>query len=119
MPVPDDSDTAPNQASSTGGSSSSDSNEATPQPEAASTSSEEARGSAGENAERIKRGTRDYVRYTQLGLQIAATVGLSALAGYALDTWLQTAKPWFTLTLSLLGIAGAMLSIIRLFRDGE
>ncbi len=56
-----------------------------------------------------------YLRYTGLGLQFAATLGLPMAGGYALDLWLGllTKFPVFLLTGALLGISAAMYGVIR------
>ncbi|RMG68398.1 MAG: AtpZ/AtpI family protein [Bacteroidetes bacterium] len=55
----------------------------------------------------------DYVRYTGLGFEILACILIFAGAGYGLDHWLQTEKPWFLLALSLVGCAAAIYLMIR------
>ncbi len=46
------------------------------------------------------------------GIEFAVTVGLFVLAGRWLDSRLD-AEPWFTIILTLLGVAAAMTLLIR------
>jgi F0F1-type ATP synthase assembly protein I len=43
----------------------------------------------------------NYLKYSGLGFQIAATVGVGFFIGYELDKWLKTPGPYFTLGCSL------------------
>ena len=43
----------------------------------------------------------DYLKYSGLGFQIAAIVGVGVFIGYELDKWLKTPGPYFTLGCSL------------------
>ena len=56
---------------------------------------------------------KDYLRYAGLGFEILACILLFAGTGYGLDRWLSTEKPWFLLSLSLLGCATAIYLMIR------
>lgn len=47
-----------------------------------------------------------------LGSQIAATLVIYVLIGYALDAWLGT-EPWLLLAGSILGIAAVFVQIFR------
>ncbi len=53
--------------------------------------------------------------FTSLGVEISGAVGGSALAGYALDGWLET-SPLFVLVLTVLGTAGAFWRMLRILR---
>lgn len=55
---------------------------------------------------------RDLYRYSGLGLQFAATVGLSALAGNWLDGRLGT-SPWLLLLCVFLGFGLGLYSMIK------
>ncbi|MEL6842140.1 MAG: AtpZ/AtpI family protein [Bacteroidota bacterium] len=57
--------------------------------------------------------SNDYLRYAGLGFEILACILLFVGAGYRLDQWLETEKPWFTLFLSLCGCAMAIYLMIR------
>ncbi|MDX1906941.1 MAG: AtpZ/AtpI family protein [Bacteroidia bacterium] len=56
---------------------------------------------------------REYLRYMTAGFEVIACIMIFAGAGYGLDRWLQTEKPWFLLFLSLLGCAAALYLLIR------
>ena len=55
----------------------------------------------------------EYLKYTGLGFEILACILIFVAGGYALDRWLETEKPWFTLGLSLLGCAAAIYLMIK------
>lgn len=59
-----------------------------------------------------------YTRYAGVGLQFAATIGLFAWAGYALDDRLGT-SPWLLIVGVFLGFAGAMISLVRRVPGGK
>ena len=54
----------------------------------------------------------DYLRYSTMGFEIVAYVLIFVGIGYGLDKWLQT-NPWFTLVMSIGGIAVAMYQVVR------
>lgn len=56
---------------------------------------------------------RAVARYSGIGAQMAATIGLSTWTGYWLDKHFQTKTPWFTLGLMLLGLFAALYNVIR------
>ncbi|NVO30839.1 AtpZ/AtpI family protein [Hymenobacter lapidiphilus] len=62
---------------------------------------------------------RTVARYSGIGMQMAATIGLSTWAGYWLDKHYQTKTPWFTLGLMLLGLFAALYNVIRAVSKGE
>lgn len=62
---------------------------------------------------------RAVARYSGIGVQMAATIGLSTWAGYWLDKHFQTKTPWFTLGLMLLGLFAALYNVIRAVSKGE
>lgn len=53
------------------------------------------------------------MQYAGMGFQILATIALMAMAGIFLDRKIGWQFPLFTIVLSLLGVIGAMYSIIR------
>lgn len=55
-----------------------------------------------------------WIKYTGIGFQMLATIGLGAFGGMALDKKLNTSVI-FTVTLSLLGVAIAMYLVIKDF----
>jgi ATP synthase protein I len=66
-----------------------------------------------EQKNRAKRALSEYIRYAGLGFEILACILLFAGAGYGLDQWLATEKPWFLLGLSLVGCGVAIYLMIR------
>ncbi|TGD78379.1 AtpZ/AtpI family protein [Hymenobacter wooponensis] len=56
---------------------------------------------------------RSFARYSGIGIQMLATIGLSTWAGYWLDGHFQTKTPWFTVALMLLGLFAALYNVIR------
>jgi F0F1-type ATP synthase assembly protein I len=68
------------------------------------------------NQKKHKRANDDgqaYIRYAGLGFEILACILLFVGAGYGLDQWLSTSKPWFLLGLSLLGCAMAIYLMVK------
>lgn len=59
-----------------------------------------------------KAGMNAYLRYTGIGFQFLAMLGVPGALGYWLDTRLGT-MPWLLLTGSLLGGAAAMIVVVR------
>lgn len=54
-----------------------------------------------------------YARWSGLAFSMLATIGLSVWAGIWLDDYFNTSFPVYTLVLSLLGVAGSLVSVIR------
>lgn len=54
-----------------------------------------------------------FLHYSSMAVQMAAIIGLSAYAGSKLDSKYATEKPWFTMGLSLFGIAAALYLTLR------
>lgn len=63
--------------------------------------------------EKEKSSRNEYLRYTGLGFEILACILLFVGLGYKLDQWQATEKPWFTLSLSLVGCGLAIYLMIR------
>ena len=57
-----------------------------------------------EKFEEGKNQTNNYLRYSGIGFQIAATIGVGVFIGYRLDKWLETKQPYFTLGFALVFI---------------
>ncbi len=56
---------------------------------------------------------RSFAKYSGLGFQMLAIIGLSTWAGTALDERFQNDKPWYTIVCMLLGVFAAMYQVIR------
>ncbi|MFT3884421.1 MAG: AtpZ/AtpI family protein [Flavobacteriales bacterium] len=63
--------------------------------------------------EKARKQVNNYLRYSGIGFQMAATIGLGAFAGWWLDKQLQWGFPLFTLVLSLGGVAAALYFLIK------
>ncbi|MBL7962848.1 MAG: AtpZ/AtpI family protein [Flavobacteriales bacterium] len=63
--------------------------------------------------DRLKASSRDYLRYSAIGLQMMGIILAGVWAGRKLDQWLHHTFPGFTLGLSLLAIAGAMVFLFK------
>ncbi len=61
----------------------------------------------------LSRGANDYLRFTGLGISMVGIILVFCLLGWWLDGLLKWRFPVFTLSLSLLGIAGAMMHLFR------
>jgi hypothetical protein len=61
----------------------------------------------------------EYLRYSTLGIQLVAFVGLLAWGGWWLDGYWGFARPWCTLVGALGGSVGAIVYIVyKLGRPG-
>jgi len=58
-------------------------------------------------------GMRALAKYSGLGFQMLAIIGIGAFAGIKLDAYFHTRNPWFTISLMLLGVVVALYQIIR------
>ncbi|MDO5104282.1 AtpZ/AtpI family protein [Capnocytophaga sp.] len=54
-----------------------------------------------------------WIKFSQAGVQMAATIAICALAGNWLDGKFPELYPLFTVVLSLFGVFAAMYTIIR------
>ncbi len=60
------------------------------------------------------RKAQELYRYTGVGIQFAATIGIFAWLGHRTDVWLGS-SPWFLLVGVFLGFAGGLVSLIKKF----
>jgi F0F1-type ATP synthase assembly protein I len=56
-----------------------------------------------------------FIKYSSIVFQMGLVIGLFAWGGQKLDGYFQTKKPWFTIVLSLLGIAGGLYLALKDF----
>ena len=56
---------------------------------------------------------RTVAKYSGLGFQMLAIIGIGAFAGIKLDAYFHTRTPWFTIGLMLLGVIVALYQVIR------
>lgn len=54
-----------------------------------------------------------YIRFSSIGIQMGLIIFLFTWLGMYLDERYPSDKPWFTLALSLIGVIGSMVFIIR------
>ncbi|HEY1024776.1 MAG TPA: AtpZ/AtpI family protein [Sphingobacteriaceae bacterium] len=59
----------------------------------------------------------NYVRYTGLGFQMIAVIGVFAFIGYKLDEWQQTKQPVYTALLSVIGVCAALYQVVRSLKN--
>lgn len=57
----------------------------------------------------------NYIKYTQMGFQMAIIITLGAFGGKKLDDYLSLQTPVFTIILSLLSIAAALYLVLKDF----
>lgn len=62
---------------------------------------------------RAERGYNAYLRFSAIGLQMAGVILAGVFCGKWLDGLVQWKLPVFTLVLSLLSIAGALIFLIK------
>jgi len=71
-----------------------------------------------ENKDNKKPEVNNYLRYSGLGFQIAATIALGVFIGYELDKWVKTSGPYFTVAFSFVFlVAGLYLGLRNVFKD--
>lgn len=56
---------------------------------------------------------KTYLKYTGIGFELCAIIGLGVWAGYALDGYFQTEQPWFTIIASFVATILAMFFLYR------
>ena len=67
----------------------------------------------GERRKENTKGSSDYLRYTGLGISMVGIILVCCLLGWWIDGLIDWEFPAFTLILSLLGIAGAMMHLFK------
>jgi hypothetical protein len=55
----------------------------------------------------------NYVKYSGLGFQMMATIGVAVWLGLKLDEWLELKFPAFSVTLSCVALIGSLIIFIR------
>lgn len=61
------------------------------------------------------KGLNDYVKYSGMAFQMAAIIAITTWGGIKLDKIAGFEKPVFTIILSLLGVFGAIYSVLKDF----
>lgn len=54
-----------------------------------------------------------FARFSGIGIQMGAIIALFSWLGNYLDKRQHTSSPWFTIALSLFGVAAALVIVIR------
>lgn len=54
-----------------------------------------------------------YIRFSSVGIQMGAVIFLFTWLGVYLDDYFQNKTPWLTIVLSLIGVIGSLVLIIR------
>jgi F0F1-type ATP synthase assembly protein I len=54
-----------------------------------------------------------FIKYSNLALQMGVTIGLGAWGGNKLDQYFKNTTPVFTIILSLLGIGAALYLVLK------
>ena len=58
-----------------------------------------------------------YLKYSGMGFQMVAIIGVFAFTGYKIDEWAHHAVKWVTATLSLTGVFISLYLVIRSIKD--
>ena len=54
-----------------------------------------------------------YIRFSSMGIQMGATIFLFTWLGVYLDDYFKNKTPWLTIVLSLIGVIGPLVLVIR------
>ena len=61
----------------------------------------------------LKKDTNNYLKYSGLGLQMLATIGVAGWLGYKVDQYFELNFPAFMIGLGLIGFIGTMFQLYR------
>lgn len=64
-------------------------------------------------ADDLKKDTNNYLKYSGLGLQMLATIGVAGWLGYKVDQYFELKFPAFMIGLGLIGFIGTMIQLYR------
>lgn len=59
------------------------------------------------------KGLNSYVKYSAVGFQMLATIGLFTFIGYKIDKYRGSSQPIFTALISLIGVIISLFQVIR------
>jgi ATP synthase protein I len=65
-----------------------------------------------ENKEKDKN-TTNFIKYSGMGFQMLATIGIFAFAGYKIDGYRNSAKPIYTAILGVIGVLVSLYQVVR------
>jgi F0F1-type ATP synthase assembly protein I len=54
-----------------------------------------------------------FIRYSNIGLEMAATIGVATFIGYRIDRWMNNKFLVFTLVLMVLSFIGSLFRVVR------
>jgi F0F1-type ATP synthase assembly protein I len=54
-----------------------------------------------------------YIRFSSIGIQMGGTIFLFTWLGVYLDDYFKNKTPWLTIILSLFGVIGSLVLVIR------
>jgi hypothetical protein len=54
-----------------------------------------------------------FIRYSNMGLEMAATIGVATFIGYKIDKWLHHGFPVFTLIFIVLSSIGSVYRVVH------
>ena len=60
-----------------------------------------------------KKQVNNYIKYSAVGFQMMATIGLLTFIGYKIDASRNAKTPYFTAGFSLLGVIVGILQVVR------
>ena len=63
--------------------------------------------------DRDENGTNSYLKYSGMGFQMIATIGIFTYAGYKIDQAANHQTKWVTAVLSLIGVFVSLYLVIR------
>lgn len=61
----------------------------------------------------------NFIKYSGMGFQMLATIGLFAFAGYKIDGYRNSHKPIFTALLGVLGVVVSLYQVVRQLNSKE
>lgn len=60
-----------------------------------------------------KKGPNNYLKYSQLGIQLFVTIALCGWLGYKMDEWWNNGKALFVIIMIFVGSAGAFYQLYK------
>jgi F0F1-type ATP synthase assembly protein I len=65
----------------------------------------------------VRKELSSYVRYSGMGFQMIAVIGIFMFIGYKIDQWLEAEKLLFTAIFGMLGVCASLYLIIRSLKN--
>lgn len=66
-----------------------------------------------------EKNTTNFIKYSGMGFQMLATIGLFAFAGYKIDGYRDSHRPIFTALLGVLGVIVSLYQVVRQLNSKE